>query len=180
MHDYWQTVIARQYAAAIQMLRSAIETCPEDLWDDRAGGTPFWHLAYHALFYTDFYLSHDAETFQARDFHVDKANFLPGDYATNPGTVTTPEKPFLKTQLLEYADHCLQKSAETFAKLTDDRALERCGFPWYQLNVGEFLLNNLRHTQHHTGQLAVLLRRQAKIGVRWLGTKDNQPPPPTW
>ena len=80
MHDYWQTVIGRQFAAAIQMLRSAVEACPDDMWDDHAHGTPFWHLAYHALFYADFYLSDDAEAFQARDFHVDKANFLPGDY----------------------------------------------------------------------------------------------------
>jgi Zinc carboxypeptidase len=58
--------------------------------------------------------------------------------------------------------------------------LERCGFPWYKLNVGEFLLNNLRHTQHHTGQLIVLLRRHAGIGIDWLGTRDDQPPLPTW
>ena len=93
MHDYWQTVIGRQFAAAIQMLRSAVEACPDDLWDDYAHGTPFWHLAYHALFYADFYLSDDAETFQARDFHVDKANFLPGDYQQYGGVVTTPERP---------------------------------------------------------------------------------------
>ena len=92
MHDYWQTVIGRQFAAAIQMLRSAVEACPDDLWDDYAHGTPFWHLAYHSLFYADFYLSDDAETFQARDFHVDKANFLPGDYQHYGGVVTTPGK----------------------------------------------------------------------------------------
>ena len=86
MHDYWQTVIGRQFAAAIQMLRSAVEACPDDLWDDYAHGTPFWHLAYHALFYADFYLSDDAETFQARDFHVDKANFLAGDYQQYGGS----------------------------------------------------------------------------------------------
>ena len=180
MHDYWQTVIGRQFAAAIQMLRSAVEACPDDLWDDRAHGAPFWHLAYHALFYADFYLSEDAETFQAREFHVNKANFLPGDYPQYAGVVTTPEKPFTRVQLIEYAEHCLRKSDETFKKLTDHVALERCGFPWYNLNVGEFLLNNLRHTQHHTGQLVMLLRRHANIGIDWLGTRDNQPPPPTW
>jgi len=50
MQHYWQTVIGRQLAAAIQMIRSAIEACPDRLWDDRADGSPFWHLAYHALF----------------------------------------------------------------------------------------------------------------------------------
>ena len=49
----------------------------------------------------------------------------------------------------------------------------------FQLNIGEVLLNNLRHTQHRTGQLTVLLRRHAHIRIDWLGTKYNQPPPPT-
>jgi hypothetical protein len=180
MHDYWRTIIGRQFAAAIQMLRSALEACPDDLWDERAYGTPFWHLAYHTLFYTDFYLSDDANTFQARNFHVEKAIFLPGEYEQFGGVVTTPEKAFTKSQLLDYADHCLRKSDETFKRLTDKRALERCGFPWYELNVGEFLMNNLRHIQHHTGQLIVLLRRHRRVGVDWLGTRNDQPPLLTW
>ena len=180
MNNYWQTVIGRQFAATIQMMQLAIRACPDDLWDDRKEGSPFWHLAYHALFYTDFYLSEDEKKFRPREYHEDKANFLPGDYQEYGGIVTTPRKAFTRDQLLDYADHCLGKCQETFDKLSDDRALERCGFWWYKLNVGEFLLNNLRHTQHHAGQLILLLRRRADIGIDWLGSKDNQPPPPTW
>jgi uncharacterized damage-inducible protein DinB len=176
MQSHWQTLIDRQFAAAIQMIRSAIEACPDQLWDDRTDGSPFWHLAYHVLFYIDFYLSDDEKAFQARDFHEDNAQLLPGDYREYAGIVTTPETALRKDQLLDYADHCLRKCGETFEKLTDERALERCGFWWYKLNVGEFLLNNLRHAQHHAGQLALLLRRRAGIGIGWLGTKDNQPP----
>jgi len=180
MRSHWQALINRQFAAAIQMIRSAIEACPDQVWDDRADGSPFWHLAYHALFYIDFYLSDDEKTFQAMDFHENNAQMLPGDHREYAGIVTTPEKAFRKDQLLDYADHCLRKCGETFEKLTDERALERCGFWWYKLNVGEFLLNNLRHAQHHAGQLILLLRRRVDIGIGWLGTKDNQPPPPTW
>ena len=180
MENYWQTVIGRQFAAAIQMMRSAIEACPDDLWDDRADGTPFWHLAYHVLFYTDLYLTDDLESFSARDFHEGNAHFLPGDYREFGGVVTTPANAFTKTNLVEYADHCLGKCDDTFARLTDERALERCGFWWYELNVAEFLLNNLRHAQHHTAQLMLILRRRADIGIDWLGTRDNEPAPPTW
>ena len=180
MQNYWQTVIGRQLAAAIQTVRLAVAACPDILWDDRTDGTPFWHLAYHALFFADFYLSDSEETFRAMDYHDGKAHFLPGDYPGYGGVVTTSEKAFTKEQLLEYADHCLRKCDVVFAELTDERALERCGFWWYQLNVGEFLLNNLRHTQHHAGQLALILRRRAGIGINWLGSKDNRPPPPTW
>ena len=180
MQSIWQEMISRQFAAAIQMLRSAIEACPDTLWDNRFEGSPFWHLAYHALFFIDFYLSYDEKTFQAMDFHLENSQFLPGDYREFAGIVGTPDTAFSKDRLLEYADHCLKKSEEAIDGLTDERALERCGFWWYQLNVGEFLLNNLRHAQHHAGQLALLLRRRAGIGVDWMGTKDNHPPDPTW
>jgi hypothetical protein len=180
MNNYWQTVIGRQFAAAIQMIRLAVKACPGDLWDDRMDGSPFWHLAYHALYYTDLYLSENDKIFKPAEFHEDKANFLPGDYKEFGGIVNTPDKAFTQDQLLEYTDHCLFKCQEIFGKLTDKKALERCGFWWYELNTGEFLLNNLRHTQHHAGQLTLLLRRKANIGIDWLGTKDNQPPAPTW
>ncbi len=180
MQNYWQTVMGRQFAAVIQMIRSAIEACPDDLWDDPAGGTPFWHRAYHALFFTDWYLSDDDTAFQARGYHLDKSQFLPGDYGDFAGIVTTPEAAYRKDQLLEYADFCLAKCDETFGRLTDERALERCGFWWYELSVGEFLLHNLRHAQHHAGQLVLLVRCHADVGVEWLGTRDNVPPAPTW
>ena len=169
MPTQWQMTIGRQFAAAVQMLRSAIEACPDDLWDDRSDGSPFWHLAYHALYVTDFYLSDDEKLFQAMEYHEEKAQFLPGDYGEFAGVVSQPERVLTKGQLLEYADHCLRKCDETFENLTDQRALERCGFWWYELNVGEFLLNNLRHAQHHAGQLAMLLRRRANIGERVAG-----------
>lgn len=180
MQNYWPTVIGRQMAAAIQLLRAAVEACPDDLWDDRTEGTPYWHMAYHALFFTDLYLTDNLESFQAQSWQADKSHFLPGDYQEFAGIVTTPEKSYTREQLVEYADHCLRKCDACFKKLTDERALERCGFWWYELNAGEFLLNNLRHTQHHAGQLIVLLRRHSDIGIEWLGTRDNQPPPPTW
>jgi hypothetical protein len=180
MKDPWQSMISRQLAASIQMIRQAIDSCPEALWCDAADGTPFWHVAYHALFFIDLYLSENEKAFKAMEFHVPKAQFLPGDYREYGGIVATPEQPIPKDKLRAYADHCLAKCAETVEKVTDERALERCGFWWYELNVGEFLLNNLRHAQHHAGQLALLLRRRAGIGIDWMGTKDNQPPAPTW
>ena len=180
MNHQWHTMLSRQFAAAIQTLRAAINACPDDLWDDRTEGSPFWHIAYHALFFTDFYLSEHEKDFSPQSYHFDKANYLPGDYKEYGGVVGTPKKTFTKEQLLQYADHCLQKCEAVFNELTDEQTLKRCGFWWYELNVGEFLLNNLRHVQHHAGQLALLLRRRADIGIDWMGTKSNQPAPPTW
>lgn len=178
--NLWPTLIGRQVAAALQMCEQAIEACPDELWDDRSRGTPFWHLTYHALYYTDLYLSDDEPSFAPAGFHVETSNFLAGDYGAYGGIVGTPAQPYTRDQLAGYARRILAKSEETFARLTDVRALERCGFWWYELNAGELALVNLRHLQHHVGQLALLLRRHADVGLDWLGTRDNQPAPPTW
>ena len=59
----WRTILRSQFGAAVDMLRRAVERCPVEIWDDRSRGAPFWHLAYHALFYLDFYLSESEEAF---------------------------------------------------------------------------------------------------------------------
>ena len=168
---FW--ALGRQMVASIQMLRSAIEKCPDELWDERSEGTPFWHLAYHALYYCDFHLSQDEKTFRASHFHSDHCHLLPGEYDGLGERVSTPDWYYAKSQLLEYADHCIDKGRALFKDLTEERTREICGFWWYGLNVGEFLINNLRHTQHHAAQLVLILRRRADIGVEWLGTENT-------
>ena len=34
------------------MLAQAIEKCPDSLWADQGDRSKFWHVAYHAIFYT--------------------------------------------------------------------------------------------------------------------------------
>lgn len=131
--------------------------------------------------YRDLYLSEDEQAFEPRPYHKDHYQYLPGGlYGEYGGVVTTPDQSFRKNQLLEYADHCIEKSRSVFAELNQERARMRCGFWWYELNVGEFLVYNLRHTQHHAAQLALLLPRHADHGVERFGSERNEPPPPTW
>ena len=55
-----QSIIQSQYDAAIAMLRQAIEKCPDAIWADTSYNNAFWHIAYHTLIYSHFYL-HTAE-----------------------------------------------------------------------------------------------------------------------
>lgn len=180
MTGQWQHAIGSQFVVSIQMLREAIRSCPKSLWDDRSDGAPFWHLAYHTLFYTDLYLSEDESSFVPREYHEPDAQYLPGENRSLGQAVATPHTVFTQQQLLRYAEDCVAKCDQTFARLTDERALERCGIPWYTLNAGDFLLNNLRHLQHHVGQLTWILRKRAGVSSEWWGGRDNHWPEPTW
>ena len=71
MDATWRTILWQQFGAAIDMLDNALRACPDPLWRDRLWHNPsekpqyaqFWYLAYHTLFWLDFYLSGSAEGF---------------------------------------------------------------------------------------------------------------------
>jgi quercetin dioxygenase-like cupin family protein len=86
------------------------------------------------------------------------------------GSIPAPSVAFSKTDILSYLPRCRQHCAERLAAMTDAIGSERCGFPWYDMSVAELLLLNLRHAQHHAGQLALVLRRDAGISVGWIGS----------
>ncbi|NIV30348.1 MAG: hypothetical protein GWN58_12895, partial [Anaerolineae bacterium] len=55
--------VKSQYYAALEMLKQAIKACPEDVWDAPGYESPFWHVAYHVLFYTHLYLQPTEQDF---------------------------------------------------------------------------------------------------------------------
>src|SRR5690349_7741346 len=61
--DY-HAIIRSQYRAALAMIEQAIQKCPDALWDAAEDKTKFWHVAYHALFYTQLYLQDTEKDFR--------------------------------------------------------------------------------------------------------------------
>jgi len=52
-----KNALNEHYGAAIGMLEQNLKICPKEVWDDRTRGPPFWHVAYHAMWFLDWYLS---------------------------------------------------------------------------------------------------------------------------
>src|ERR1700685_389800 len=69
--DFLKSILWAQFGAAIDMLENAMRACPGDVWSDPSKPprwisrdvVGFWYVAYHTLFFLDFYLSDPAETF---------------------------------------------------------------------------------------------------------------------
>ena len=152
-----QAVLKNQYKASLAMLRDAIQSCPTSLWIDASYVNPFWHVAYHALFYTDFYLQPSEAAFVPWEHH------RPGYNRFGPD----PVPPFSVDELLEYCGRC-EGMVDTAVDRLDLSAAES-GFPWYKMSKLEHQLVNLRHLQHHTAQLAERIRQATGHGVRWVG-----------
>lgn len=156
-----QKVIQSQYLAALAMLEKAIAECPDALWNNPADKNKFWHVAYHALFYTHFYIQPAESDFTSWTKHRE-----------NYGSMEPRNdirEPYSKADLLEYVAFCREEIGAKTAVL--DFTSPNSGFYWLPFGKLELQFYSIRHLQHHAGELCDRLG-QAGIDVGWVGQED--------
>jgi hypothetical protein len=163
--DY-HAIIRSQYHAALAMLQETISKCPEALWDAADDKTKFWHVAYHALFYTQLYL-HDTEgDFRAWSKYREEYHFM-GQLPWPPHRAPKIGEPYAKADILEYVDFCQQQVDQRVPQL--DFAAPS-GFDWLPMNKFELQIYTIRHVQQHAGELMERLGSRANIEIDWIGS----------
>lgn len=165
MLSYFQQILTTQYEGALSMLRQCIEACPLEHWKGKIAQGSFRWVTYHTLFFTDLYLSPSNESFELRELHKHG-----GD---ERGPVACPG--LSKDDTLAYVPLCRQKMIDSVAAETEASLAGHSGFVWYEITRGEMHLVNVRHIQHHTGQLSAFLRRiddryKDRKTLRWIGS----------
>ncbi|MCC6680222.1 MAG: DinB family protein [Phycisphaeraceae bacterium] len=170
MLEIYRQAIADQFGASLIMLADAMRQCPDELWTETVGRFPFWHIAYHTLFYTDLYLSLSEDAFIVPPFHHAGYQCF-GRTPWPPHEVVVADQPYDRTTLLAYADQIAAKLAPMLRNETPTKLAEPCGFPWLKLSRAELYTYNLRHVQHHVGQLSALLVRHTGRGVTWCASR---------
>ena len=160
MESAWKDAVWQQFGAAMDMMKNAIEACPEKIWGDQSGFHEFWYMTYHTLFWLDFYLSETPEGFSPPE------PYTMGE--TDPAGVF-PDRVYTKDEMLAYLSHCRIKCRNKIESLTNERIGQPSGFMDGKLAVLELHLYNMRHVQHHTAQLNLLLRQKINDAPRWVG-----------
>jgi hypothetical protein len=159
MTDEWRTALWRQLGGAIDMLENAVAACPDGLWGGRQRSPQFWHLVYHTLFFLDLYLSGTLEGFAPPPpfglTELDPAGVL-------------PDRVYTREEMLRYLRHCRDKCRRAVEGMTAEDVARTHTFPWLEIGGGELMLTNLRHVQHHTAQLNLLLRQETDSAPRWV------------
>jgi len=148
--------IWNQFGASMDMLENAIRLCPEEHWDT---DKKFWYHAFHALFFLDYYLSTDPKTFAP-----------PEPFTESEFEDRLPDRVYDKDELLTYLAFCRQKCWDLIDDLTVEAATEN----WINVSQTmvyptiEILMYNMRHVQHHTAQLNLLLRQEINDAPDWI------------
>ena len=164
-----KTSLAGQYAASLAMLRGCIDAADAAAWVAPSGRRPFWHVAYHLLFITDLYLSPDEKSFRPRPFHRENYELLSTPPWAPERKVVTADDPYEPAVLSEYVDLLRAKARESVGNETAQSLAGPSGFDWLPFPRLELHVYNVRHIQHHTGQLTAALRRTSDKGVPWIG-----------
>ena len=159
-------VIVSQYRASLAMLRAPIERCPEDLWASETHENRFWQIAYHALFYTHLYLSPGEESFEPWELYRPEYESL-GPLPYPPYALPEIGDPYTQAEILDY-----QALVEGMVvKRVGAAPLEGpSGFPWLAFDRLELHLYNVRHIQHHAGQLVDRVRHARGGSFGWVGS----------
>lgn len=161
-----QSSVWRQFGAAIDMLDNALRACPDELWqarlyDERAARpelAEFWYVAYHALFWLDFYLSDSAADF------APPAPFTLSELEAG----VLPTRVYTKAELLGYLNYGRDKCRAKLETLTDAHMPQHVRPAWPDMSVAELHLYNMRHVQEHAAQLSLFLGQTADSAPGWV------------
>lgn len=170
MDTTWKAIIYNQFGAAIDMLENAIRACPDKVWGDfskrpewkKKEVVGFWYLVYHTLFFLDYYLSEGVKS--EKDF----APPVPFTLSEFDPEGALPERVYTREELLSYLDFCRKKFGRLMADFSEEWAHRASGIPHRDMTVAELLLYNMRHIQHHTAQLNLILRQEIDSAPDWV------------
>ena len=155
-----KTILWKQFGAVIDMLESSIVVCPESFWDKKK----FWYLVYHTVFWLDYYSSIDPDAFSP------PAPFTLSEF--DPKEIL-PERVYLKEELLAYLECSRKKVFFLIDGLNEETSKERFINKKKNYNRIEIIIYNMRHAQHHIGQLNLLLRQNEDVAGEWISQTDK-------
>jgi uncharacterized damage-inducible protein DinB len=149
MINQFRKILAGQYEAALCMVNQCVQACLPEHWEGKIANDSFRQVCYHTLFFTDLYLSPSEEAFELRDLHR-----RGGDERGQDAS-----KGLNKEETLSYVAICRAKVGESLGRETPESLEGPSGFSWRKQSRGELHVYNIRHIQHHVGQLSAYLRK---------------------
>lgn len=174
MIEIIKSLIVSQFEASLCTLSHCVARCPDDLWNVRVAKYPFCQVAFHTLFFSDYYLGPDAESLRQQPFHLANPNLF-GDYEQLEDR--EPQSLYEKPQIETYMDFCRGKAVATIAAETEEDLRAPAKFARRNFSRAELHVYNMRHIQHHAAQLILRLRLDTDVDIPWIGSGWRDPAP---
>jgi hypothetical protein len=164
-----------QFGASMDMLKNTIAMCPDEYWNSNH---KLFYSAYHCMIFLDYYLTLPPTHFSTPlPFTITASNDLPEGALDD----LVPNRKYGKNELLDYLKTIRLKCYQVIGDLTEERLQQRwiaepdpiASSATMNFSVLEILLYNMRHVQHHTAQLNLLLRQGINHASGWVSRANN-------
>ena len=172
MTNQIQESLWRQFGASIDMLINVIANCSEDYFTINKR---FYYLVYHSVVFLDYYSSIPPRSFSpVLSFTIKPPEQRPLESIGD----MIPDKIYSKQELLDYLNLTRVKCKKLIDTLTNEESLnvrftEGSQKDDMDYQILEILFYNLRHTQHHVGQLNLLIRQDLNKHMQWAFRVDE-------
>ncbi len=166
MLDQIKASYRRQMGASFTAFEQSTGMCTDEVWHCRLNGCPFWQIAYHILFYADFYLSETQSGFRPTGFHVRDLHRFRAE--SDDGYPEMLEKAVSRIQITEYLAHCRDRTARYIDGIDESHFSTPSPFDWHGFPKIDLVPYNMRHTHHHISHLNVILRQNLGSAPEWV------------
>lgn len=165
MDSSFREILWHQFGASIDMLINVIANCPDSYF---LTNRRFFYISFHSAIFLDYYLTIPPGDFSPLlSFTQTKQEDRPKEAIDD----LIPDKIYSKQEILEYLKQSRKKCKNLIDTLNEEnfkmRFKEGDGPNDMDYPILEILLYNLRHTQHHTAQLNLLLRQDLNMHMEW-------------
>lgn len=157
------TVVQSEYYSALVMLEESVKKCPAEIWNAPQDQNRTWQVAYHVLFYTHLYLQPTEQDFVPWPKARGEAQYF-GPIFFEGNRAPLILEPYTQAEICEYLDFVRREVARQIPPLTFDAP---SGFDWLRMNKLELQFYNIRHIQHHTGELYERLGARGHVKLDW-------------
>lgn len=160
-------ILWKQIGASIDMLSNVIATCPEEYLQKNKR---FYYVAYHTIILLDYYFTIPPEEFSpSLPFTFTEESDRPKESLGD----MIPDKFYSQHELIDYIYRIRLKAKNFIADLSAEkiqtlRFTEGDADDGMDYPVIEILLYNIRHTQHHVGQLHMMIRQDLDKHTDWI------------
>jgi hypothetical protein len=166
MLDTVKELISHQFEAAFCALNACIDRCPESAWNAPVANLAFCQVAFHTLFFADYYLGQNEDALREQPFHRERPDFFRDYEELQPRRQQLLyDRPGIKT----YLEYCRHKASEVMAAETAESLMARAAFR-RTFSRAELHVYNIRHIQHHAAQLSLRLRLDSREDIPWFGS----------
>jgi hypothetical protein len=171
MLERLKDLLLNQYEAALCTLNACIDRCPESTWNSPVAETAFCQVLFHTLLFTDIYLGQNEAAVRQQPFHLEnKSLFRDYEELEDRIPVLLYDRPGIKS----YLEYCRKKASQVIGEESAETLNARPDFPGRNFSRAELHVYNIRHIQNHAAQLNLILFKNHKTDIIWVGSRWRQ------